>query len=170
MIWDYAGQIHAPDGQCRGRIDLRIVAYFFVLQNIYAHMQIFEKYIYMHIAYGPTQIFSPQKLTEISQKPWNKLPLEARKSIPEYGSWIIRNFNYGNSASGIIRDVNGTPQLRWGCTRRSHQMLQETDTTRCCGFPPTQVCRGYFFPFEIIFLNENSLFAAFFIMMNPILS
>ena len=46
---------HAPDGQCRGKIDLRIVAYSFVLQNIYAHMQIFEKYIYMHIAYGPTQ-------------------------------------------------------------------------------------------------------------------
>ena len=50
MIWDYAGQIHAPDGRCRWKIDLRIVAYFSVLLNIYAHMQFFEKYIYMHIA------------------------------------------------------------------------------------------------------------------------
>ena len=52
---------HAPDGQCRGKIDLRIVAYSFVLQNMYARMQIFEKNIYMHIAYGPTQRKSDRK-------------------------------------------------------------------------------------------------------------
>ena len=50
MIWDYGGQIHAPDSRCRGKTDLQIVAYFFVLQNIYAHMQFFEKYIYAYPA------------------------------------------------------------------------------------------------------------------------
>ena len=55
MLWDYAGQIHAQDGGCKGEIDLQIVAYFSVHQNIYAHMQFFEKYVYMHIAYRPTQ-------------------------------------------------------------------------------------------------------------------
>ena len=61
MIWDYECQIHAPDGRCRWKIGLRIVAYFSVLLNIYALMQFFEIYIYMHIAYGPMHFTNRQE-------------------------------------------------------------------------------------------------------------